>query len=266
MKLPFKIVCLIALSTLFCELLLMVILGEINSFHGFWALLDAVFLVILLSPILYLFVYKPLSEQAKELSRKEAKFRSFFEHAGDYVLVLEPSEAGPIIVDANESACVMHGYSREELLSKPISFLDNDTKPIPERMEKIMAGEAIIFEVLHKRKDGSTFPVEVSAKLSEINGRPLIFAIERDITQRKEFEIERDKMIYELERALNEIKTLRGIIPICSHCKSIRNDQGLWKIVEEYIGDHSEVEFSHGICPDCAQEHYPEFINNREDE
>lgn len=263
MKLPFKIVFLIALSTLFCELVLMAMLGEINVFHGYWALLDSVFLVILLSPILYFFVYKPISEQTKELSKKEAKFRSFFEHAGDYVLVLEPSDAGLIIADANESACVRHGYSREELLGKPISFLDNETTPIPERLEKIMAGETTIFEVLHKRKDGSTFPVEVSAKLIEINGRPLIFAIERDITQRKEYEIARDEMICELETALGEVKTLRGIIPICSYCKHIRNDEGLWNQLEEYISKHSDAKFSHGICPDCAQKHYPEFMNNR---
>lgn len=62
-----------------------------------------------------------------------------------------------------------------------------------------------------------------------------------------------------LQGALDEIKTLRGIIPICSHCKKIRDDEGYWEQIEAYISDHSEAQFSHGICPDCAQELYPDF-------
>lgn len=62
-----------------------------------------------------------------------------------------------------------------------------------------------------------------------------------------------------LEKALEEINTLRGIIPICSICKQIRDDAGLWKQVEEYIRTHSEAEFSHSICPECMVEHYPQY-------
>lgn len=61
-----------------------------------------------------------------------------------------------------------------------------------------------------------------------------------------------------LQDALDEIKTLRGIIPICSHCRQVRDDEGLWKQMEEYIRTHSEAMFSHGICPDCLKKHYPE--------
>jgi Four helix bundle sensory module for signal transduction len=61
-----------------------------------------------------------------------------------------------------------------------------------------------------------------------------------------------------LEKALDEIKTLRGIIPICSHCKHIRDDEGMWKRLEEYIHAHSEDSFSHGICPACMKKEYPE--------
>ena len=61
-----------------------------------------------------------------------------------------------------------------------------------------------------------------------------------------------------LQTALDEIKTLRGIIPICSYCKQIRDDHGSWKQMEEYIHAHSEAEFSHSICPSCMKKHYPE--------
>ena len=63
----------------------------------------------------------------------------------------------------------------------------------------------------------------------------------------------------ELELALDEVKRLRGILPICANCKKIRDDQGYWQHIETYIRDHSEADFSHGICPDCVRELYPDF-------
>ncbi len=60
-----------------------------------------------------------------------------------------------------------------------------------------------------------------------------------------------------LETALKEIKTLSGMIPICASCKMIRNDEGFWELVESYISNHSEADFSHSICPDCAKSLYP---------
>ena len=68
----------------------------------------------------------------------------------------------------------------------------------------------------------------------------------------KRIQVEKDN----LQKALDEIKTLRGIIPICSHCKQIRDDQGSWKQLEAYIRAHSEAEFSHAICPSCMKTHY----------
>jgi methyl-accepting chemotaxis protein len=63
----------------------------------------------------------------------------------------------------------------------------------------------------------------------------------------------------DLETALSEIKTLKGIIPICSHCKKIRDDDGYWNQLETYIRDHSEAQLSHGICRECAEKFYPEL-------
>lgn len=65
--------------------------------------------------------------------------------------------------------------------------------------------------------------------------------------------------IEELRQALDDIKTLRGIVPICANCKNIRDDQGYWKQVEIYVRDHTEAEFSHGICPTCAKKLYPDY-------
>ena len=63
-------------------------------------------------------------------------------------------------------------------------------------------------------------------------------------------------MLYEV---ITDIRRLRGILPICSSCKKIRNDSGYWEQVESYIVDHSEAEFSHGLCPDCVKKLYPEY-------
>ena len=63
-----------------------------------------------------------------------------------------------------------------------------------------------------------------------------------------------------LQRASEEIKTLEGIVPICSFCKKVRDDKGYWEQVEVYVSKHSHADFSHSICPDCLKEHYPEYI------
>ncbi len=69
-------------------------------------------------------------------------------------------------------------------------------------------------------------------------------------------EEEQKKTISELSEALAEIKTLHGILPICSFCKKIKDDKGAWDIMETYISEHTEAKFSHGVCPDCQKEHY----------
>ncbi len=71
-----------------------------------------------------------------------------------------------------------------------------------------------------------------------------------------------EKTNKELKSALDTIKTLHGIIPICSNCKKIRDDKGSWNQMEAYISKHSEAEFSHGICPECVKELYPEFVKD----
>ena len=72
-------------------------------------------------------------------------------------------------------------------------------------------------------------------------------------------EAEREKLIASLTRALDDVKTLSGIVPICSSCKRIRDDAGYWKQVESFLAEHTEARFSHGVCPECARRLYPEL-------
>ena len=79
---------------------------------------------------------------------------------------------------------------------------------------------------------------------------------------------DQQKLIAELQGALARIKTLRGMLPICASCKKVRDDKGYWSQIEAYISEHSEAEFSHGLCPECAQKLYPTYyaqeINKKE--
>jgi len=82
-----------------------------------------------------------------------------------------------------------------------------------------------------------------------------------DISEQKRLEEEKDQSVVKVKKVLKEMKTLQGIIPICSCCKKIRDNGGSWQQMEAYIKNHTEADFSHGICPECIQTHYPEFAD-----
>lgn len=81
--------------------------------------------------------------------------------------------------------------------------------------------------------------------------------LKREMDCRKEREVDLRRSNDELQRALKEVKVLRGLIPICASCKKIRNDGGSWQHLEEYLGEHSEAQFSHGLCQPCVKKLYP---------
>jgi len=82
---------------------------------------------------------------------------------------------------------------------------------------------------------------------------------QQEIERRKQVEKEKEGLIQELQQALSEVKTLRGFLPICANCRKVRDDRGYWQKIEEYIQQHSDARFSHGICPDCMKLLYPEY-------
>jgi len=83
------------------------------------------------------------------------------------------------------------------------------------------------------------------------------------VTKEMEAEEEREKLVIKLQEAFANIKTLRGFLPICSNCKKIRDDKGYWNQIESYISTHTDVDFSHGICPECARQLYPDFDHDK---
>lgn len=84
--------------------------------------------------------------------------------------------------------------------------------------------------------------------------------LQQEIVTRKQIEEEKETLIKELQKSLDEIKTLRGILPLCSFCKKIRDDKGYWEQVDVYISKYSEADISHSLCPECMKNHYPEYL------
>lgn len=74
---------------------------------------------------------------------------------------------------------------------------------------------------------------------------------------RHKVDTDRERLIHKLKKALEEIRTLSDLLPICAWCKKIRNDEGYWQQIEAFFADHSKTRFTHGICPDCARKNYP---------
>ena len=88
--------------------------------------------------------------------------------------------------------------------------------------------------------------------------------LQQENAERQKAEVEKEAIIVRLQTALAQVKKLSGLLPICASCKKIRDDEGYWQDVAVYIRDHSEVEFSHGICPECMQRLYPEYYSGSE--
>ena len=104
------------------------------------------------------------------------------------------------------------------------------------------------------------FFVEIVSSPIRNEGEEVIAYLEivRDLTAKKKAEQEKEELINDLQYALSEIKTLKGLIPICMHCKAIRDDKGSWNQLEEYISEHSDAQFSHGLCGKCKEKYYSE--------
>lgn len=154
----------------------------------------------------------------------------------------------------NRGAEKIYGYSESEALAMNIGqIVPQDIKNEALRyLEQIASGEIIeSFETQRISKNGQVLDIwiVITCLRDDSDTIDSIATTERDITHIKN----------ELREKEKEVKILRGFLPICASCKEIRDDKGYWHQIESYISDHSEAEFSHGICPKCAKKLYPEF-------
>jgi PAS domain S-box-containing protein len=153
------------------------------------------------------------------------------------------------------------GFTREELMSKPfIEFVhpDDRERTLNQNRDVRGGGRALSFENRYLCKDGSYRWLRWNAApdLSE----QVIYSVARDVTESKDAEEERERLVRELQSALAEVKTLQGILPICSYCRKIRDDENYWHTVEGYIARHTTSRFSHGICPSCLANEFEPLL------
>jgi two-component system, cell cycle sensor histidine kinase and response regulator CckA len=163
------------------------------------------------------------------------------------------------IVSWNRGAEHIFGYPADEIIGRSIELL----YPAGQRdeligiMEQIRHGERVgRYDTVRRHKDGYGIPVSVTVSPIKNGSGEIIGAsvIARDITDRVRNDEERDNLIGELTEALGRVKTLAGLLPICSSCKRIRDDHGYWLQVETYLASHSDALLTHSVCPDCAKQ------------
>jgi PAS domain S-box-containing protein len=128
---------------------------------------------------------------------------------------------------------------------------------------RFIAGETrhtYTFPILHRTGEIRWLRLQVRAFRDRSEAMVAVEGNVTDITALKREETQRKQLIRQLRKALADIKHLGGLIPICSHCKKVRDDRGLWQQLEQFLAKHGELLFSHGICPDCLVQHYPHYV------
>ena len=192
------------------------------------------------------------------LRESEERYRHLIDTMQDGVY--RSSHEGKFL-EVNPAMVKILGYdSKEELMAinikKQLYFDlgDRESIALEEKLE-----EMAVYRL--RKKDGSEVWVEDHGRLVvDEHGNVLYHeGILRDVMARRLVEKEREKLIQELKSALENVKTLQGLIPICANCKKIRDDEGFWTQVEGYISRHTDATFTHGICPECARKLFEEL-------
>ena len=149
------------------------------------------------------------------------------------------------------------GFTRQELMSRPfIEFVhpDDRERTLNQNAAVRAGGNALNFENRYLCKNGSYRWLRWNAAPDSRAG--VIYSAARDVTALKEAEEERERLVRELKAALAEVRSLQEILPICSYCRKIRDDENYWHTVEGYISTHTDSKFSHSICPSCLHSHF----------
>ena len=199
--------------------------------------------------------------------QSETKFRSVAQSAKDAIITADNQGK---IAFCNTAADKMFGYREGELIGQSISILmpqrfraahESGVAQVAASGKSRLVNETL--ELFGISKDGSEFPIELSLSNWKSGDHTFYAGIIRDISKRKEHEKEREALIDNLKRSLAKVRRLSGLLPICASCKKIRDDKGYWNQIEAYIRDHSEAEFSHGICPECTRKLYPQYYRKQ---
>ena len=202
----------------------------------------------------------------KALRRREAYFRSIIENSSDIITILTED---CIVRYVSPSLENITGFKPAELTDRDIfdSVHPDDVSSAKDIFARAIQtpGGTISAELRLRHSDSSWHIYEIAIQ-NLLNNEAVkgIVVNSHDITDRKLVEEEKEKLVVELRESLSKIKTLSGLLPICSWCKKIRDDEGYWQQLESYISTHSKAEFSHSICPDCMKQKYPDIYDEEE--
>ena len=185
-----------------------------------------------------------------------SQWQATFDTVNDAICLLGPDQR---ILQCNQAMTELIGKPHEEMKGRFCwEMVHGTTEPIPEcpivRMRNSLNREEMELHLGDK-----WFNVTVDPLIDETDTLQGAVHIIRDITEQKRIESEREKLITELRDTLLQVNTLSGLLPICASCKKIRDDEGYWNQIEGYISEHSEAQFSHSICPECAKKLYPDY-------
>jgi PAS domain S-box-containing protein len=197
----------------------------------------------------------------KEKAEAESNFSRLFDTVPIGLFHMQPDGT---ILQANRAFAEMTGYPNAASISRKhaLEFFDAPENHRAWRDSIEREGTLLGHETQFRRADGTRFWVEVTARALRDPASGTIFyegSVE-DISERHAAQEERERLITSLTDALGKVKKLSGLLPICSSCKKIRDDQGYWNQLEVYISDHSDASFTHSFCPECVRRLYPEIF------
>jgi PAS domain S-box-containing protein len=204
---------------------------------------------------------RQLADQAR-LAAQEAKYRLLAENATDLIWSMDPQGR---LTYVSPSILRLRGWTPEEFMALSPEYRAVSGAGLSAMQERMAMAPSLppgsqpfdreLIEAKVRCKDGREIDVEAQWRLVwDGDGRLLGFqGVTRDITERKRLEAEREDLIHELTRALADVRQLSGMLPICSQCKKVRDDQGYWSQIETYLSERTEATFTHGVCPDCAR-------------
>lgn len=177
-----------------------------------------------------------------------------FDAIDDWICIIDLKSK---IFRSNLTAEKLFGMKIQQVIGKKCCSLAHGTEtpvhkcPLP-KMIKTGKREHSELQII----DGRWMYITVDPLFNDDGKMTGAVHIARDISQRIEYQNERESLFKELEDALAQVKKLSGLIPICGYCKKIRDDQGYWNQIDAYIEEHSEAKFSHGICQECSDKLY----------
>jgi len=189
-------------------------------------------------------------------SRSNA-LETIFRNSLDVNMIVDDSNHQILLV----SDCVEHylGYSPESLLGKSLFSLFptfKDEKDVTNFLERTKTFDAVLADQEFLNSGNRAILMDMTITPIQWQNSMATLVSLRETKERRRAERRQRKLVKELKEALSKVKLLSGFLPICASCKKIRDDQGYWTQIEEYIRAHSEAEFSHGICPECVEVQY----------